>query len=180
MITYIALLRGINVSGQKIIKMTELKTMFESMQFGHVRTYIQSGNVIFETDETDTGKLVRAIEAEITRTFGFDVVVVMRTADELEAVIERNPFAAAIDSEDGRVYVSFLSAEPTSAAIDHLLTYTCEADEYRAIGREVYILSRKGYGKSLFSNNFLEKKLGVSATTRNWESVNKLADMGRG
>lgn len=179
MITYIALLRGINVSGQKIIKMDSLRSMFESMGFHRVRTYIQSGNVIFEADENDVAKLIQAIETEITRVFGFEVVVMMRRAEELEAVVKENPFADIQLSEGEKIYVSFLSEEPEAEAVEQLLTYTSDVDEYRLMSREVYILCRKNYGKSLFSNNFLEKKLRVSTTTRNLDSVNTIAEIGR-
>ncbi|ULL18517.1 DUF1697 domain-containing protein [Paenibacillus sp. H1-7] len=179
MTTYIALLRGINVSGQKLIKMDSLKAMFEAMSFRRVRTYIQSGNVIFESDDNAAERLVKAIEAEIARVYGFDVAVILRTEEELEGVIKRNPFASEQLVEGEKVYVSLLSQEPSPEAIGQLQAYSNDIDEYRIIGREVYILCRKSYGKSQFSNNFLEKKLRVSATTRNWESVNKIAEIAR-
>lgn len=177
MTTYIALLRGINVSGQKLIKMDSLKAMFEAMSFRHVRTYIQSGNVIFESDERDHKRLVKLIEEEIARVFGFDVAVILRTKEELEDVIGHNPFAPEQLADGEKIYVSLLSQEPASEAVGQLQAYSNDIDEYRILGREVYILCRKSYGKSQFSNNFLEKKLRVSATTRNWESVNKIAEI---
>ncbi|MBW7477126.1 DUF1697 domain-containing protein [Paenibacillus oenotherae] len=172
---YAALLRGINVSGQKIIKMDHLRAIFESLQFRQVRTYIQSGNVIFEAVEDDKGLLRTLIESKLKEVFGFDVTVVIRTHDELEESVRNNPYSSLELQKDERVYVSYLAAEPKAEAAEELLKFRNDIDDYEVIGREVYILSRKGYGKSLFSNNFLEKKLGVAATTRNWETVNKIA-----
>ncbi|WP_144940250.1 DUF1697 domain-containing protein [Paenibacillus sp. 32O-W] len=174
----IALLRGINVSGQKIIKMDQLSAIFESLGFQNVQTYIQSGNVVFQTVEEEASKeLVHKIESRLKETLGYEVTVVLRTMEELEEVVERNPYDLPSLTPDEKVYVSFLSGEPAQEAKDRLLSYKNEIDDYRLRTREVYILCRKGYGKSLFSNNFLEKKLGLAATTRNWATVNKLVAM---
>jgi uncharacterized protein (DUF1697 family) len=177
--TYIALLRGINVSGQKLIKMAHLKEVFETMPFGRVRTYIQSGNVLFESDDRNTDELCVRIESKLKEVYGFDVSVVIRSVGDLDAVIARNPFPVDTFKVGEKLYVSFLSKEPAAEAMEKLMSYRSEADDFQIIGREVYLLSRQGYGKSLISNNFVEKKLGVIATTRNWETVNKLAVMGK-
>ncbi|WP_236343340.1 DUF1697 domain-containing protein [Paenibacillus plantiphilus] len=176
---YIALLRGINVSGQKIIKMDRLRNLFESLNYQSVVTYIQSGNVVFQTAEGDTALIRQTIEHGIKETFEFDVTVVVRTNDELEESIRNNPYDRIELNADDRIYLSYLAERPSEEAIDRLLAFKNDSDDYEVIGREVYILCRTGYGKSLFSNNFLEKKLGVAATTRNWQSVNKIADLCR-
>jgi uncharacterized protein (DUF1697 family) len=175
--TYIALLRGINVNGQKLIKMDHLRSIFESMQVRQVRTYIQSGNVLFEAEERSTDQVRQSIETKLKEELGYEVDVVVRTKSELERTIAQNPFGDMESPDDGKLYVSFLSKEPTAEALDVLASFQSDVDEYRADGREVYIRCRGQYGKSLFSNNFLEKKLGVTATTRNWQTVNKLASM---
>lgn len=177
MTVYIALLRGINVSGQKIIKMEHLRAVFEEMQFGQVRTYIQSGNVIFEAAEQDTSLLEEQIEQKIQQVYSFQVPVIVRTSRELELVVEQNPFDITELSANEKVYVSLLSQEPSAEAVQVLETFKSGIDDFHIHGREVYILVRAGYGESLFSNNFLEKKLKVSATTRNWATVNKLNAM---
>ncbi|WP_409340774.1 DUF1697 domain-containing protein [Paenibacillus sp. MBLB4367] len=179
MTTYIALLRGINVSGQKLIKMAHLKTVIESLSFERVRTYIQSGNLLFESGERDTDALSGLIQKKIKEVYGFDVPVAVRTAGELDAVISGCPFETEDLKEKGKLYVSFLSTEPSAAATLKLLAFQSEVDDYRVQGRELYLLCRESYGKSLFSNNFVEKKLGVTATTRNWETVNKLAGLAK-
>ncbi|MEF3302906.1 DUF1697 domain-containing protein [Paenibacillus sp. GYB003] len=175
--TYVALLRGINVNGQKLIKMDRLKAIFESMRVERVRTYIQSGNVVFAGAPESTERWRSAIESKLKEELGYDVDVVVRTKEELNETIGGNPFGGAEGETEGSIYVSFLSAEPTEDAANVLASCQSDVDEYRLKGREVYVRCRGQYGKSLFSNNFLEKKLGVVATTRNWQTVNKLAAM---
>lgn len=177
MSVYIALLRGINVSGQKIIKMEHLRAVFEEMQFEQVQTYIQSGNVVFEAEEQDTSLLEKKIEQKIEQVYSFQVPVIVRTSRELELVVEQNPFDITELSANEKIYVSFLSQEPSAEAVQLLKTFESDIDDFHVHGCEVYILIRAGYGESLFSNNFLEKKLKVSATTRNWATVNKLIAM---
>lgn len=180
MAVYIALLRGINVSGQKLIKMDRLQRLFEALSFQRVRTYIQSGNVVFEAEEQSTESLSAKLQLQIDQEFGFDVPVIVRTADELEAVLERNPFEEEVKKEAGKLYVTLLADLPPAEAVAALESLQTEVDLFRVIGREVYILCRESYGRSQFSNNFLEKKLKLAATTRNWATMNKLVQMGRG
>ncbi|BBH22876.1 hypothetical protein Back11_42210 [Paenibacillus baekrokdamisoli] len=176
--TNIALLRGINVSGQKLIKMEHLRALFAELHFQNIRSYIQSGNVIFDAPlESSTTLLGGLIEDAIKGTFGFDVPVIVRTVDEIEEVVTRNPFAGVELSKEEKFYVSFLTEEPTAEAIAKLDSFKNDVDDYIVQNREVYILCRVGYGNSLFSNNFLEKQLRVTATTRNWNTVNKLLSM---
>jgi uncharacterized protein (DUF1697 family) len=179
MITYVALLRGINVSGQKMIKMDHLKSFFESMKLQNMRTYIQSGNVLFESAEKDAQSLTKKIEKGIEDTYSFQVSVILRTVDELESVISQSPYKLEEMKETDSLYVSFLAEAPTSEAIEKCMTFQNDLDEFIIQNREVYILIHKSYGNSQFSNNFLEKKLKVVATTRNWATVNKLISMGR-
>ncbi|WP_019424496.1 DUF1697 domain-containing protein [Paenibacillus sp. OSY-SE] len=173
---YVALLRGINVSGQKIIKMDALKSIFEALAFQNAKTYIQSGNVIFEASVTEPELLAESIEKQLRVELGYEITVVVKTLSELEEVIQHNPFTEN-EASEGKLYVSFLSKEPVAEDLAALLSVQNGVDEIRALEREVYILCRQGYGKSQFSNNFIEKKLRVPATTRNWQTVNKLANM---
>ncbi|XID94852.1 DUF1697 domain-containing protein [Paenibacillaceae bacterium WGS1546] len=179
MTVYIAWLRGINVAGQRKVEMKRLKTVFEQADLLRVRTYIQSGNVVFEAAAEEEERLASRIERAIEEEFGFPVPVVLRTADELEEVIRRNPFKEAVDSEAISVYVSFLKEKPSKEAAASCMEIGNDVDELIIGDREAYVLIRKNDGKSLFSNNFLEKKLKVAATTRNWATVNKLAAIGR-
>ncbi|OCT14462.1 hypothetical protein A8709_27035 [Paenibacillus pectinilyticus] len=174
---YIALLRGINVSGQKIIKMDKLRSLFESLGFTKVSTYIQSGNVIFESDEMDPKVLRDRIVQELLTQLTFDIPVIIRTPIELQEVVQHSPYPTVNADANEQRYVTLLSQAPTDAALVKLLTAQSEVDEYQVRGLTVYLLIRKNYGDSKFSNNFIEKKLGVAATTRNWETVNKLIQL---
>ncbi|MCD9025491.1 DUF1697 domain-containing protein [Cohnella silvisoli] len=180
MTTYIALLRGINVSGQKMIKMDHLKGVFESMKLHHVRTYIQSRNVLFESPEGDAQLLTKRIEQHIESAYSFQVTVILRTLKELEEIIRQCPYKPEQLLETDSLYVSFLSELPSSEAIDKCMALQNDIDEFAIADKEVYILIHKKYGETKFSNNFLEKKLKVTATTRNWATVNKLVSLGRG
>ncbi len=175
---YIALLRGINVSGQKIIKMEDLKKAFESLHYKHVTTYIQSGNVVFGSAITTTALLRTQIENKLLKIFGFEVRVIVKTLKEIEETIKRNPFKKIKAQEGEKLHVSFLSGKPAKAAAENLAAGKNDVDEARLSGSEVYILCRNGYGKTLFSNTFIEKKLAVSSTTRNWDTVQKLLSLG--
>jgi uncharacterized protein (DUF1697 family) len=175
--TWIALLRGINVSGQKSVPMAELKKMFVKLGFKDALTFIQSGNVVFRSPEADPGKLAAILETAIKKAFGFDVPVILRTLEELKAALKGNPYAGKKLAETERVYISFLDAVPGKEAVKALAAFSDNVDEFKVKGAEVYILARGGYGKSLFSNTFIEKKLKVRATTRNLATSGKLIDL---
>lgn len=171
---YVALLRGINVSGQKLIKMEALKTIFEKLGFRNVRTYIQSGNVIFETVKSKPETLQSKIEKSLEKTLGYAVTVIIRTMQDLENVVNKYPFSKVKGNENGRVYVSFLTREPDKAGIKELVTLNSDNEMFHFDGNNVYTLLTKGFGDSLLGKNIFEKKLKVRATTRNWQTVNKL------
>lgn len=175
--TYVALLRGINVSGQKIIRMDDLKKTFKSQNYENVRTYIQSGNIIFQTKKTDINALKKKIENQIRKSFSFEVTVLLRSHSDIAEIIKQNPFGKNSNSDDGKLYLSFLSEAPDEASKKELLSIRNDLDELKISKTEVYILCRGGYGKSQFSNTFIEKKLKVQSTTRNWATVNKLLEI---
>ncbi|NEW06638.1 DUF1697 domain-containing protein [Paenibacillus sp. SYP-B3998] len=177
---YAALLRGINVNGQKMIKMDHLRALFESLNFQNVSTYIQSGNVVFKSEEEDAEVLKGVIEKELTRILSFEVPVLLRTKDALEQVVQRNPYKEVIDLESKQLYVTFLTRTPTVDAVIKTASIQSEMDEFRIVDREVYVLCRGSYGKTKFSNAFFEKKLGVTTTTRNWDTINKLIQLTEG
>jgi uncharacterized protein (DUF1697 family) len=175
--TYIALLRGINVSGQKIIKIEELRKLFESLGFENVKTYIQSGNVIFNSRIDSAEKIVKSVEKKIKEVYSFDVTVIIRTRDELSTIIKSNPFSKTNPAE--KLYVLFLSDIANNDNVEKLLPYKSKTEEFRLIGKEIYLYYPDGYGKSKLTNNIFESKLGVKATTRNWNTVNKLFEMSK-
>lgn len=176
MIRYIALLRGINVSGQRLIRMEDLRPQFVALGFHCVSTYIQSGNVWFETSETPVDALATLIEKHLLSWLGYPVTVVVRTQAALADLLAHDPFGDTYPETDFKRYVAFLTNEPDSERQRACLAFQ-HADEIFSIRNcDVYISIRKEtLAKLLFSNNWLEKKLGVQATTRNWATVNKLA-----
>ena len=171
MSTYISMLRGINVGGQKKVGMKELKELYESLGFGRVRTYVQSGNVVFDYPYSDPSTLVSKVERGIEGRFGFKVPVVIRTRDELQRLITNTPF---VGKDESKVHVTFLSAEPAAPAEDEIGRAKDGAEEFSISGRDVYLFCPNGYGVTKLSNALFERKLKVSATTRNWRTVNAL------
>jgi uncharacterized protein (DUF1697 family) len=177
MTIYIALLRGINVGGKNMIKMAGLKQMFEAMGLSRVQTYIQSGNVLFESNE-DEKPLRKRIEHEIETVFGFTVSVILRTSEELNRIVANCPFSkeAVSEAEASAVgeslYVSLLLEEPSQEAIERLGNFRSENDQFLMDGREVYLLFRHSIRKSKLVNNL--QKLDVPSTIRNWKTINEL------
>jgi uncharacterized protein (DUF1697 family) len=173
----VALLRGINVGGKHSVPMKELAALFAKCGCSDVATYIQSGNVVFCS--TENSKLDEALLASrIEKKFGFPVPVVLRTADELEAVIHRNPFPKA-DPDKERMHVSFLASEPTAAQISSLDPNRSPGDTFKVLGREIYLLLPNGAGNSKLTNAYFDSKLKTTSTARNWRTVLKLAEMAR-
>jgi uncharacterized protein (DUF1697 family) len=175
MTKYVAFLRAINVGG-RTVKMEVLKTHFSMPGFKNISTYIQSGNVLFEHSSADKPQLIKKIEAKLLKELGYEVKTILYTPAELKEIISNTPFQKY--AEDMAQHVSFLSAAPDMAAVEKLLEFQNEQEQFRIVGPLAYILVRKGaYGETKFSNNFLEKKLKVDATTRNWATVNKMAQL---
>lgn len=173
---FIALLRGINVSGQKLIKMTDLKSLFEKTGYKNVSTYIQSGNVIFTSDHKNTAKLESKISTAIKKKFGFDVVVIVITPEVIDYVLKNNPFIKK-KKEIERLYVTFLSDKPSEENINKLGAVNYSPEEYFIDQKLIYLYYPNGIGKAKLSNHLFENKLKVAATTRNWKTINKLFEM---
>ena len=177
--TYIAILRGINVSGQKKIKMADLKSLMEELNFGNVRTYIQSGNVVFECDECPAKELEKSIEEKIAGHYGFQVPTMVKTPDELEYVLHHNPFFNDPDKDPKRFYVTFLDEVPAPELVEKLKGIDYHPEAYVLDGKNIYFFSPAAYGRAKMNNNFFENKLKVAATTRNWNTVMKLVEMAK-
>lgn len=176
MTTFVSLLRGINVGGHKKIRMADLRALYEGLGFKKVQSFIQSGNVVFDSSVEEAGTLSKQIEAAIQREFSFEVPVMIRTLGELRQVVERCPFGPIdIDKDGTRVLVTFLSGKPAEAGRDWL-----ESEKLVIVGREAYVHFPDGVGKSKLSMARLEKKLGVAATGRNWKTVLRLVEMAAG
>ena len=174
MATYISLLRGINVSGKNMIKMPELVKALEKNGFMNVTTYIQSGNIIFSHPDSSCEELALSIETTIIRNFGFTVPALVLTTEELTAINSSNPFLKRTNIDTDKLHVTFLAREPEAAAIDKLLHYNFAPDEMIISGRAIYLFLPNGYGRTKFNNTFIENKLGVPATTRNWRTCLRL------
>ncbi len=173
---YIAMLRGINVSGQKLIKMVDLRESMTRLGLKDVATYVQSGNILFSADEEDLRKLARNISEQIKKDFTFDVPCIVRTADYFKMVLTNNDFRQQ-GKEEKRCYVTFLEEEPDPMLIQKIEPQQYAPEEFIIKGDLLYFYSPDGYGKAKMNNNFFEQKLKVKATTRNWNSVNKLYDL---
>jgi len=174
--TFISVLRGINVSGQKKILMADLKELYAALNFKNVTTYIQSGNVVFNTDSSlSNQELAKEIEKAIQQKYSFAVPVIIRRAPELAQIIAANPFLA--DSSIDKLHVTFLAEIPQESNVGKLNTFYYPPDQFEVIGQEVYLHIPERYGDTKLSNSFFETKLKVSATTRNWKTVQQLNQM---
>jgi uncharacterized protein (DUF1697 family) len=170
--TYVALLRGINVGG-KTIKMDALKSAFISLGFQNSKTLLASGNVIFDSEETNEKQLTKLIEEKLQNTFGFEIIIVLRTIDYIRALIDRDPFIKINPSPDLRLYVSFL-AEQTRKSIE--IPYESPQKDFRIISMtdgELFSVLEVN-GKTTDAMNMIEKKFGKKVTTRNWNTVKKI------
>lgn len=180
MITYIAFLRGINVGGKNIIKMTELKRVFEALGLFEVQTYIQSGNVLFKALENED-YLRNRIEHELNVVFGRTIPVVLRTAAELECIIMNCPFSpdevSNAESSSGveSLYVAFLAKEPQNDKVKSLEAYKSDQDNFKIVGRDIFLLFSNSIRNSKLANNL--QKIDNSATVRNWKTISKLSSM---
>ena len=175
--TYISMLRGINVTGHKIIRMEDLRTLYESLGYERVRSYVQSGNVVFDARTKGVETIERHIADAVKKSFGYDVSVIIRTPEELKRVLSANPFLKGRKDELPGLHVTFLSSELSPAVRKGLSVGKDGVDEYIPARREIYLSCPDGYGRTKFSNTYFEKLLTMPATTRNWKTVNALYQM---
>jgi uncharacterized protein (DUF1697 family) len=173
--TFVALLRSVNVGGRKV-NMKELAALFTELGYADVVTYIQSGNVVFSTTSRSSTVVERAIETRIKRDLGIEVKTLVRPKAELHRVLRNNPFLRT-KADPSKLHVTFLAAKPAAALVRKAGELDAGADEFRVVGREVYLHCPNGYGTTKINNMFFEKKLQAVATTRNWNTVNKLAEL---
>ena len=174
--TFVALLRGINVGGRAMIPMPELKSLFASIGFEDVSTYIQSGNVVFKSSTRDAQALAAAIEERIAETFDLGTTVLMRTPAELAEIAESNPFLDR-ETDLSKLHIVFLSGPPAAAAVEELDPNRSPPDEFSVRGSEIYLYLPNGAGRSKLTIDYFEKRLAVRATTRNWKTLTKLIEL---
>ena len=175
--TYVALLRGINVGGQKKIKMINLKLSLEELSFSDVITYIQSGNIVFNANEKSISKLEQKIHEKILKDFGFEVPVLIKTPKELKNALNNNPFDKDVKYDPKLFYLVFLKEKPNTENIAKLKTYNYSPEEYVLDDKIIYYYAANGAGNAKMNNNFFENKLKVQATSRNWRTTHKLVEL---
>ena len=157
--------------------MADLKKLFQKLGFTNIQTYIQSGNVIFDTDlKDDNNTLANKIEQIISKTYGFEVPVILRTVEEIEQAISNNPFLKKKAEVEG-LFLTFLKNVPSAEKREGIKSFDFSPDQFEIIDKDVFGFCTGKYSKSKLTNNFFEKKLQVSATTRNWRTVKKLLQL---
>jgi len=174
---YLALLRGINVNGKKIIKMEELRSLMETVGYGDVQTYIQSGNIIFTSTGRSKIKIAAGIEALIEGHYGFDVTVFLLDRADVEMAVDNNPFVSIREPEgpgSKKLYVTFLSGTPSEDNMQKLRDAPIGHDLIELVDNVLYFKLNTKASESKLSNNLIESKLQVKATTRNWNTTLKL------
>jgi uncharacterized protein (DUF1697 family) len=172
---YAAFLRGINVGGRTSIKMENLRACFAALGFEQVKTYIQSGNVVFETGKTDDEKLAAKIEAAVEEEF-FKTPVMVRSFDELREIVASNPFAGE-EFEDKLFHVVFLREKLPDEKAARLLSNNRPEETFAVRGREVYCLLKRGVADSLLGKKYIDSKLKMPATARNWRTLNRILEL---
>jgi uncharacterized protein (DUF1697 family) len=175
--TYIALLRGINVSGHKLIKMSELKTVFESCGFSNVTTYIQSGNVVFSSTISNKESIKNNIETALKNKFGFDVYTIVLSKEELFEAGKNHSYLAENVDNLKSIYYSFFDESLNQELVKDLHGLTQETEFFAIEKNVIYCFYPNGYGNSKWNNVFFEKKLKINCTTRNYNTVNKLIEL---
>lgn len=175
---YVALLRSVNVAGHGRIAMNELRASFASLEFGDVLTYIQTGNVLFTATSKSEKSLAAAIEQQLADDFGDSPAVLLRTVPDLLRIGTASPYAKA-GVNPARHHVTFLRHAPTKEVLASLELPSSGNDELHVDGREVFVYTPDGYAETKFTGTFLERRLGVVSTTRNWNTVTKLCQLAR-
>lgn len=174
MTEFIALLRGVNVGGKTRLRMAELVALCESIGLQGVRTYLQSGNMVFDYGEKDPSALAKRIEKRLKDRLGLQVSVFIRTPNDLARIVEGQPFK---NRDRSRLHVAFLYDRPQKNGTVALKAAASGGEECSMSNMEVYLFLPNGMGRTKLSNNFIEKTLGVPVTTRNWNTTNALLEL---
>lgn len=175
--TYVALLRGINVSGHNLIKMADLKKVLSPLGLENVRSYLQSGNLVFTTDQKDGQKLELLISETIKTSFDMDIPVMIIQKDRFLEIFKDNPFMDAPDKDTRFLYYIHLMGVPDGKLFNAILEDQQMTEEFYLSGEVIYAYYTNGYGRSKRNNNFFERKLKIPATARNYNTMKKLCAM---
>jgi uncharacterized protein (DUF1697 family) len=170
--TWVALLRGINVGGKRKVAMPALRAAVEELGHTAVRTYINSGNVVLTTTQRSEAAVRKGLEQALEEAFGFTVPVVLRSREQLQAVLKNNPFEGA---DPKHLHVTFLDRDPGAAAKRAVDPDAFEPERYEVRGRDVYLHLPDGLGRSKLAGALAKKDFGVVGTTRTWATTQKLA-----
>jgi uncharacterized protein (DUF1697 family) len=170
---YVSILRGINVTGRRV-KMELLRQLYVDLNFKKVSTYIQSGNVLFDYKKANCRTLGETIGEAIKSKFSFYSPVMVKDIEELNTIINDNPFLIEKSKDPAFLHITFLSDTPELGLFDKILLVKSNEDEIKMVGKNVYLYCPNGYSNSKFTNSFLENKLKVTATTRNWKTTVEL------
>ena len=172
--TYIALIRGINVGGHKKVPMAILRDVLNKAGFKEVKTYIQSGNVIFKSSEEKCKTLEYTVQKAIEFHFGFLVPVIVKTKEELQAIFDSCVF---LGKKKSKSYFILLDNIPNPELVKEVQSITFENEEFSIVNNCLYFYSSTGYGRTKFNTQSFEKKLMVAATSRNYNTLNKLLEL---
>jgi uncharacterized protein (DUF1697 family) len=176
MTTYVSLLRAVNVGG-RTIPMDALRDVYKAQGFDDVRSYIQSGNLVFRSGLRGEGAVTKSIEGAIKKAFGIDVRAIVRTQAEMAKIAREHPLSALVDGRGNALYVMFLTAKPTAAKTKTIDAARFAPDVFNVVGREIFACYPNGYGNSKLALPLFERALGIQGTARNWNTVTKLAAM---
>jgi len=177
MTTYIALLRGINVSGQNSIRMTALQKSISALGFSDVQTYLQSGNIVFGADKAEQGAFATMIQKCIAQDFGHDVQVLVMQAKELNAIASSNPLWPESGGDEKLFHSTFLFQPVSPASFQSLKLPAADGERAVLVGRAILLHCPHGYGKTKLNNAYFERALKIPATTRNWRTVLALHEL---
>ena len=176
---HVALLRGVNVGGRNKLPMKDLVSMFRTAGCGDVRTYIQSGNVVFQADSELARRVAGLITESIADRFGYTITVIQRSATELLGAVRANPFAHA-DAEIGQLHAVFLACAPSPALVDGLDPDRSPGDSFTVVGREIFLHCPRGLSRTKFTNAWFDTRLRTVSTMRNWRTALKLLELATG
>ncbi|MEX0800581.1 MAG: DUF1697 domain-containing protein [Dehalococcoidia bacterium] len=180
MTTHIALLRGINVGGNKTVAMADLRDLLAELGFDDVRSLLQSGNLVFRADDRPNAGLERLLEAETEKRLALRTAFFARTAEEWRAIVAANPFPEEAKSDPGHLVVTVLKDAPDAAAVDALRAAITGPETVRAEGPHLYAVYPEGIGRSRLTLDVIERKLGTRGTARNWNTLVKLGALAGG
>ncbi len=177
MSTIISLLRGINVGGHKKIKMADLRDLYQELGFENTKTLLQSGNAVFQTDINDLQEIKTMIQEGIQAHFGFQVEIILRTPEDMQAILSDHPFTEEQIADPGKISFVYLESEPSEPSVDDLKFHNTGEEIIHAKGRELYIFYTDGKGKSKLDNSRIERALEIKGTARNWNTTQKIVTL---